>query len=380
MTASPDGDLPRRDFGAPLRRVVVKLGSSLVVSEHFPRLVSELVTLRATGVEVAVVTSGAVAAGMAVMALDERPAALSQVQALAALGQGELMGRYGKEFGRAGIRCAQLLLTHEDLSSRRHFMNISHTLEATFSLGLVPVVNENDTVATEELRFGDNDRLAAALAIVVEADLVVLLSDIDALYDADPRLHPTASAIHEVTHIDDAVREVAGAAGSTVGTGGMASKVAAAELATRAGIPLVIAAGEQPGLLGRVHAGEVVGTCFHPVGSRVGRRRHWIGFLSKVLGTLQIDAGAVTALRERGSSLLPVGVRGVEGHFCRGDAVRVVGPDGVEVARGLVGYDADDVRRIAGRSTAEVPQILENTAADPVIHRNDLNLVDADPR
>ncbi len=368
-----------RTFGRPLRRVVVKLGSTLVVSEHFERLVADLQALRCGGIEVAVVTSGAVAVGMQLMDLAERPAELSQVQALAALGQGELMGRYNTAFGVSGARCAQILLTHEDLSDRRHFMNVRHTLEATFAMALVPVVNENDTVATEELRFGDNDRLASALATVIDADLVVLLSDIDALYDADPRVVAAAAPIHEVARIDDAIRAMAGAAGSEVGTGGMASKVAAAELAVLAGIPLVVAAGEVPQVLARVLAEEQVGTHFHATGRGVGKRRHWIGFLSKVHGSLKVDDGAVRALRERGSSLLPVGVCSVEGHFSRGDAVSIVGPDGVEVARGLVGYDAADVRRIAGHPSADVPRILENTAADAVVHRNDLLLVDTEP-
>ncbi len=364
-----------RDLRAA-RRIVVKLGSTTVVAPELEGLVLQMQALRERGHEVAVVTSGAVALGMASMGLSERPRELARKQALAAVGQADVMGRYKALFGRFGVPCAQILLTHEDISHRRHFLNIRHTLLETLAMGAVPIVNENDTVATEELRFGDNDRLAAALATVVDADLVVLLSDVDALCDADPRTTPGARPIHEVEAIDANVRAMAGSAGSQLGTGGMASKIEAAHLAVEAGIPLILARGSAPDVLTRLMAGELVGTRFHARPKRVGRRRHWIGFLSKVHGTVVVDAGAAEALRTRGSSLLPIGVTEARGPFSRGDAVSVVGPDGRELARGLVGYGHAELARIAGRRTAEAADILQVEGVDPVVHRNDMVLIE----
>ncbi|MGM0577215.1 MAG: glutamate 5-kinase [Myxococcota bacterium] len=366
----------REDMGV-VRRLVVKVGSTTVVTPDLERLVDEIQALREGGAATAVVSSGAVAVGMSRLGVSRRPADLSRVQALAAAGQAELMGRWNAAFGRHGVKCAQILMTHEDLSDRRHFLNVRHTLEAALTMGLVPVVNENDSVATEELRFGDNDRLAAALGIVMDADLVVLLSDVDALYDADPRRNADTRPIHEVPRIDARIRAMAGTAGSAVGTGGMRAKVAAADLAVNAGIPLIVAKGSEPGILRRILDGETTGTRFVPPPRIVARRRHWIGFLSKVRGTLEVDVGAAAALQRQGSSLLSIGVRRVRGHFRRGDAVRVVGPDGGEIGRGLVAYDAEDLRRIAGRRSDEVCDILGGSAADPVVHRNDLLVLDS---
>ncbi|MCB9727608.1 MAG: glutamate 5-kinase [Deltaproteobacteria bacterium] len=371
----PGGEEGRRELG-PVRRVVVKLGSALVVSESLGRLIDEMQAVRRGGVEVVIVTSGAVAAGMARLGLGARPAALAEVQALAALGQAALMARYNEGFGRYDTACAQILLTHEDLSHRGHFMNIRHAMEAALRMGFVPVVNENDTVATEELRFGDNDRLAAAISVVVGADLVILLSDVDALYDRDPRGDQGARPIREVGRIDEGIRAMAGAPRSAVGTGGMASKVAAAELAVEAGIPLIVAPGAEVGVLARILAGDAVGTRFLAAERRVGGRRHWIRYLSKVRGALHVDAGAAAALETRGGSLLAVGVRRVEGHFSRGDAVRIVDPEGRELARGLAGYDSETAASLAGRHSHEVAERL-GAPAEPLVHRDDLQLVKA---
>jgi glutamate 5-kinase len=351
--------------------LVVKLGSTTVTSSDFSGIVGEIATLSLKGVDVVLVTSGAVAAGMEALGMKDRPSDTARAQALAAAGQAELMGRYARELEAHGLRCAQLLLTHEDLSHRRHLLNIRHTLESAFELKLVPVVNENDTVATEELRFGDNDRLAAAIGSVIDADLVVLLSDVDALYDADPREEPTAERISEVTVIDDHVRAVAGVAGTGLGTGGMRSKIAAAELSTGAGIPLVVASGLEPDVISRLLAGEQLGTLFSVSADRVGRRRHWIGALSKIAGTIVVDRGAAKALREAGSSLLAIGIQESSGTFERGDSVVVHDLDGLEVGRGLVGYSSGDVGRIAGHRTDEIMSLLGVSVAGPVIHRDD---------
>lgn len=368
-----------RSLGA-VERVVVKLGSSTLAAVDLDVLAAEIARHRAAGLQIALVTSGAVASGLVRLGLPERPHDIARVQAIAAVGQVDLMARYRAAFERLGVVCAQVLITHEALAERRHFLNVRHTLSELFELGVVPIINENDTVATEELRFGDNDRLAAAIATVLDADLVILLSDIDALYDADPREDPTARPIHEVPQIDDAVRGVAGRAGSDVGTGGMVSKIEAAEIAVEAGIALVIASGDDPGVIGRVLAGERVGTLFRPNADRLDRRRHWIGFLSRLKGSVRVDAGAVRALKERGSSLLPIGVVGVEGLFVRGDGVTVLGPDGEVVARGLVGYDHDTLARIMGLRSDAIAALLDRTGVDPVIHRNDLVLGGPNPR
>jgi glutamate 5-kinase len=361
---------PRTSWGN-LRRLVVKLGSTTVTSSSFEDLVGEIAGLSLKGVDVVLVTSGAVAAGMEALGIHERPSDTARAQALAAAGQAELMGRYARALGERGLRCAQLLLTHEDLSHRRHLLNIRHTLESAFDLKLVPVINENDTVATEELRFGDNDRLAAAIGSVIDADLVVLLSDVDALYDADPRAQPGAHRIEEVSIIDDRVRAAAGVSGTGLGTGGMRSKIAAAELSTGAGVPLIVASGSEPEVLTRLLAGEPLGTLFSVSGDRVGRRRHWIGALSKIAGTVVVDRGAAKALREAGSSLLAIGIKDSTGTFERGDSIQVHDPDDNEVGRGLVGYCSADVARISGHRTAEIMTLLGVSVAGPVIHRDD---------
>ena len=362
-----------RDLGA-VRRVVLKLGRTTLAAVDLDQLIDEVQALRAGGIEVAIVTSGAVASGLARLGFTERPTDLPRIQALAAVGQVDLMARYRASFARHGVYCAQILITHEALAERHHFLNARHTLNTLFELGVVPVVNENDTVATEELRFGDNDRLAAAIATVLDADLVVLLSDIDALYDKDPRKDPTARPIDEVPAVDERVRRSAGDAGSGVGTGGMRSKVLSAEIAVKAGIPLIIARGDDPSLIPRIIAGERIGTVFLADPHRVGSRRHWIGFLSRLKGTITIDAGAVAALRERGSSLLPIGILAVRGGFEPGDGVLIEALDGEPIARGLVAYDYETLVRICGKKTDEIAQILERAGVDPVVHRNDMVL------
>jgi glutamate 5-kinase len=364
-------------LGVP-RRLVVKVGSSTLAGQvagapYLDALVDVVAALRAQGHEVIVVTSGAVACGMQRLGVLERPSELARVQALAAVGQADLMGRYLLSLLRHRIQGAQILLTHEDIARRHHFLSLRHTVAELLELGVVPIVNENDTVATEELRFGDNDRLAAAFSTVIEADLVILLSDIACLYDRDPRLDPTAQPIREVAKIDGAIRAMAGTALAGLGTGGMVSKVQAAQIAVEAGIPLVIALGADPAILLRIVAGMPEGTLFHP-DKKVDRRRHWIGFLSKLNGAVTVDAGAVRALRERPASLLPIGVIAVSGHFQSGDGVEIRGPDGALIGRGLVGYDHKTLEAIRGLRSDAVADKLGKSLIDPVIHRNDLVL------
>jgi glutamate 5-kinase len=313
----------KRDFGH-VKRLIVKIGSSTVTTMDMAEMAHQIAQLREGGVEVILVSSGAVAVGMEVLGTCVRPGTIPKLQALAALGQAELIGRYQHHLGKHSLRCAQVLLTHESLAKREHFLNIRHTLKEAIALGTIPIVNENDTVAVEELRFGDNDRLAAALSSVVDADLVILLSDVDALYGSDPKSDPKARRISEI-EVDDAFLETVSESSSTaIGTGGMASKVAAARLCCEGGIGLVLARGDEPGIIATILGGADVGTYFPPRTKRADRRRHWIAFLSKLSGTITIDEGAERALLKGGSSLLAVGVTHSEGDFRRGDAVRVL--------------------------------------------------------
>ena len=339
-----------------------------------PSFIGVLATLREQGVDVVLVSSGAVAVGMKTIGDSERPDSISRLQALAAIGQARLMGYYQELLSVHGLHCAQVLLTHESLAERSHFLNIRDTLRELLSMGLIPIVNENDTVATEELRFGDNDRLAAALGTVIDADLVVLLSDVDALYNEDPHTHSNATRVSEVTFDDPFLKTISSASSSGIGTGGMASKVAAARLCCDSGIGLVVASGDSPSILNSILREEDVGTYFIPRKDKPGRRRQWIASLSKLHGSVVIDAGAEKALRDGGSSLLAVGVVGVEGEFQRGDTVRILNEAGIEVGRGLIRYDIERLKDVRGLSTKKACNKLNVRTLDPVVHRNDLSL------
>jgi glutamate 5-kinase len=283
------------------------------------------------------------------------------------------MATYERAFRRHDRTVAQVLLTHADLADRRRYLNARHTLRALLALGAVPIVNENDTVAVEELTFGDNDDLSALTASLVEADLLVILSDVAGLYEADPRTDPATALVALARAQDPQVARAAGPARSGVGTGGMSSKVAAAAKAAAAGIPTIIAHGARRGVLGAVFdPGSEIGTLLLADGDPLARRKHWIAHALRPAGALHLDAGAVRALAQGGRSLLPSGVRAVEGTFGVGDCVRCLGPDGSEVARGLVNYAAAEVERIKGAHTRDVPKLLGYKGSDEVIHRDDL--------
>ncbi len=356
---------------AQARRVVVKIGSGVLREGRrfdrvtFASLVRDLVALREAGSEVVVVSSGAVALGMERLGATERPVEMARLQATAAIGQGRLMRLWEDELGGYGILAAQVLLTHDDLRSRRRYLAARHALRAVLELGAIPVINENDTVAIDEIKMGDNDMLSAQVVNLVEADLLVLLSDVDGLYDRPPK-EPGAVRLPRVTRVDAEVARMTGGSGSVFGSGGMRTKVEAMRQVNRRGMPGIIAGGKTPGVLRRLLAGEALGTWFEPEENPIQSRKQWIGYALRPNGTLRIDAGAVRALREKGSSLLPVGVVAVEGEFGVGDAVRVVGPDGEEVARGLVAHEAEAVRAAMGRKGSL------DTSAPEVIHRDDL--------
>jgi glutamate 5-kinase len=360
-------------------RIVVKIGSSSLTTaaggidpERVRALVDALAAVRDRGAEVVLVSSGAIAAGLAPLGLPRRPRDLATQQAAASVGQGLLVRRYNEEFARHGIIAGQVLLTVDDVTRRSHYRNAYRTFAKLLEMGVLPVVNENDTVATTEIRFGDNDRLAALVAHLVHADLLLLLSDVDGLYDGNPA-RGGATLIAEVGSPDD-LRSVqvgrTGAAG--VGTGGMHTKVEAARIATGAGIPVVLTAAS---LAAAALAGDPVGTVFHPTGRRRPTRLLWLAHATEAKGAIVLDAGAVRALTERRASLLPAGITGVTGAFVGGDPVDLVGPDGVPVARGLVNYDSGELPGLIGRSTRDLARELGASYEREVVHRDDLVLL-----
>ena len=372
----------KRELFGRLRRIVLKVGSSILSHEdglaqgRLPSLAAEIAALHAGGLDVMLVSSGAVAAGVARLGLAARPKTVPQRQAAAAVGQIDLMALYEEHFDRAGIRVAQILLTHEDLANRKRYLNAHHTIETLFAARVLPIANENDTVVTDELTtFGDNDNLSALIAGLVEADLLVLLSDIDGLYRRNPTVHPDADLVRivDVGAQSGVGFEMDGL--SRVGTGGMASKFAAARKSCAAGIPTVIAHGLREGVLARVvDASADEGTLFLPHGDRLARRKHWIAYTLKPTGSLTVDPGAVEAVARGGRSLLPSGLRRVDGKFESGACVRCLDPDGREFARGLVNYGTSELERIKGHRSAEIEALLGYKLTDEIIHRDDLVL------
>ncbi len=373
----------KRPLVQRLRRAVLKVGSSILSDdngirrERIASLVEEIAALHGRGLEVLLVTSGAVAAGVARLGLKSRPRTVPQRQAAAAVGQIGLMALYDERFGAAGIQVAQILLTHDDLASRKRYLNAKHTIETLLAARVLPIANENDTVVTKELlNFGDNDNLSALIAGLVEADLLVLLSDVAGLYTKNPREHADAALVTLVTAEERAGGGYDMQGRSAVGTGGMASKFAAAGKAAAAGIATVIADGMTPGVLQRVFDADVeTGTLFLPDGDRLARRKHWIAYTLKPSGTLVLDAGAVEAVLRGGRSLLPSGVVRVEGRFDDGACVRCVDAEGRELARGLVTYSAVELERIKGLRSAEIEPALGYRRTDEIIHRDDLVLI-----
>jgi glutamate 5-kinase len=331
--------------------------------------VSDQVAARhAAGDEVVVVTSGAVARGMALMSLPMRPGAMEELQAASAVGQGKLYRTYDELLQSRGVRSAQVLLTFFDVSARSHYLNARHTLQTLLRWHVVPVINENDTTTTDEISFGDNDFLAAQVAILVGADRLVLLTDTDGLYSGDPRSDPDARLIDEVADLAELERYDIGMSTSPLGSGGMRSKVVAAEMATAAGIPVTIASGLDPEATARALAGEPAGTRFRPQRSRVSSFKLWLRYAKPTHGRLTVDEGAERALRERGTSLLPVGVVDVEGSFEAGDAVEVR-CDGRTVGKGIVNYSSDELQRIKGLKTDAVRELLPR-ATEEAVHRD----------
>ncbi len=368
-----------RERIAKARRWVVKVGSSLVTAKGagldraaIADWAAQIAKLRKGGHEIVLVSSGAVAEGMARLGLKKRPAVLNELQATAAVGQMGLVQAWESAFQQHGLHTAQVLMTHEDVSDRDRYLNARGTLKTLLSLGVIPVVNENDTVATQEIRLGDNDTLAALGANLVEAEVLVLLTDQDGLFDDDPRRNPGAKLLSEADLADPKLEAMAGEGKGELGRGGMRTKLLAARWAARSGAATVIAHGRLENVLLKIGNGEVVGTLLKPAQGVMAARKRWIAGHLQVRGRVHLDAGAVAVLRDKGKSLLPVGVKRVEGEFGRGDLVSCLDPEGREIARGLVNYDAAESTRIAGLASSKLAEALGYPGATELIHRDNL--------
>ncbi len=364
------------------KRLVVKVGSSLVTdrgagldASAIARWAAQIARLRAAGKEVVLVSSGAIAEGMQRLGWTKRPHAMPQLQAAAAVGQMGLVQVYESCFRQHGLRTAQVLLTHADLADRQRYLNARSTLLTLLGLGIIPVINENDTVVTEEIRFGDNDTLGALVTNLVEADCLIILTDQQGLYTDDPRRNPQATLIQGAQAGEARLEEMAGGTGSSIAKGGMLTKVLAAKRAARSGAQTVIASGHEPDVLVRLAGGEAIGTLLSAKTTPLAARKQWLADHLQVAGRISIDAGATKALRSGGKSLLAIGVKGIEGEFERGAVVACISPDGVEVARGLVNYSAQESRRIAGRASSEIETVLGYIDEPELIHRDNLVLL-----
>lgn len=361
------------------RRIVVKVGSSILASvekglhyEAFSRLTKEISELKRQGYEIVLVSSGAIAAGMEKLGYKTRPQSITQKQATAAVGQSRLIHIYENYFSRYQQMVAQVLLTHDDLSHRRRFLNARNTLVALLELGIIPIINENDTVVVDEIKVGDNDNLSALITNLIEADLLIILTDIEGICDRDPRSHPDAKCISLIEDIDADMEGVMGETQSQMSVGGMASKIQAARKASRFGIPTVVACGTKKEVLRQILKGKEIGTLILPKMKTLSSRKHWIAFNLRPKGDLIVDEGAKKAIVQKGKSLLPSGVLEVRGSFGRGDSVSCVGPRGKEFARGLVNYSVQELDKIKGHRTGEIEKVLGYKYSDEIIHRDDL--------
>lgn len=368
------------------KRIVVKVGTSTLTRngqlrpDKFTSLARDVSSLMDDGKQVVLVSSGAIAVGAHRLGWQHSGQSVREKQAAAAVGQIGLIELYQRRFAKRGRHVAQVLLTRAGLEERERFLNARHTMLELLQLGVVPIVNENDTVATEEIRFGDNDNLAATIVNAVEADLLVILTDVDGLYERAPETgQPTPPLIRTVEKITPEIERAAGAAGTRFGSGGMITKLQAAKNAASSGSATILCHGRIADVLQKLMAGEQHGTLFAP-GDRLRGRKHWLAFTAKTRGRIVIDAGAERALEKRGRSLLPAGVLRAEGHFEIGDSVSCVNEEQQEVARGLAGYSSDDIKRLAGLPTKEIARVLGYESGDEIIHRDDLVLVERDAK
>ena len=380
--AAPEAEVEVADAAVEsARRIVVKVGSSLVTNEGrgldadaISRWGRQIAELRALGKEVILVSSGAVAEGMKRLGWKRRPKAMHELQAAAAVGQMGLAQVYESAFRQHGLGTAQVLLTHDDLSDRKRYLNARSTLLALLELGIVPIINENDTVVTDEIKFGDNDTLGALVANLVEADVLVILTDQSGLFTADPRHDPSARLMARVIAGDPSLETMAGGAGSSIGRGGMITKVLAARRAARGGTDTVVASGREPDVLVRLARGEPIGTQFVAQMPRLAARKKWLADHLQLRGAVRLDEGAARALVVGGRSLLPIGVTAVEGDFGRGEAVAIRDPEGREIARGLINYSSSETRLIMRKPSTQIEPILGFMQEPELIHRDNLVL------
>jgi glutamate 5-kinase len=363
-----------------MRRIVVKVGSNVLTCDQglnlpvIDTLSREIIQLVQMGLEVILVSSGAMAAGVRKLAIEKRPEAIPARQAVAAVGQAGLILAWEKALARHDKKVAQMLLTAEDMTNRKRYLNARNTLNTLLDWGVLPIINENDTVMVEEIRFGDNDNLAAVITLLMDADILINLTDIDGLYDNDPRSFNDATLIPTVKTIGKEIERYAGDIPGALGTGGMLSKIKAARKVTAAGIPMIIAKGTAKGVLGAIFTGEFTGTYFKPKNVRLSSRKCWLAFSLKPKGVIHIDRGAVRALATGGKSLLPSGITAVTGRFNVGDPVQFAGPNGQVLGNGLVNYSAGDIDMIKGLHTRDITTCLGEKPYDEVIHRDNLVL------
>jgi glutamate 5-kinase len=361
---------------------VVKIGSAVLTndglgldSSRIQDWVKDIAALRETGHQVVLVSSGSVAEGVVRLGWEKRPATVHELQAAAAVGQTGLVQAYESEFAKYQIRTAQILLTADDLSDRQRYLNARSAIQELIRLGVVPIINENDTVVTDEIRFGDNDTLAGLVSNLVEADRLVILTDRDGLYDSDPRSNSEAKLVSEAEAGDKSLEAMAGSSSGALGRGGMVTKLKAAALAARSGTGTLIASGREPKIISRLSQGEQLGTLLTAGDNPVGARKQWLAGQLQVKGELVLDDGAVKVLAESGRSLLPIGVAEVRGNFVRGELVSCCGQDGKELARGLVNYGSEDAQKIIGKASSEILSILGYCDDEELIHRNNLVLI-----
>jgi len=378
-TANKQDQINRQRLFGSVKRIVVKIGTSSLITkdfklnvEHLDNFVDDLAAAKQSGKEIIFVTSGAIGTGLGRIGLKHRPQSIPDQQAAAAVGQSILMSAYEERFRKHNLPVGQILLTQDDLRNRKRYTNASNTLQALLQYGVIPIINENDTVAVEEIKVGDNDTLSALVTNLANADLLVILSDIDGFYTDDPRKNAEAKLINVVPAITPELRKAAGKRGVSVGVGGMETKLKAAKIVTGSGEMMVLANASLEKVVSRILAGEELGTLFLPEDERKSGWKRWIAYSLPIKGILQVDAGAYSALTERGKSLLASGLIDVSGNFKFGDAVSCVDENGREFARGLVNYSAKEANQIKGKKTSEIKTILGHRHYDEVIHRDNL--------
>ncbi len=376
-------DAERKEILKNSETIVIKVGTNVLTRadgtlepNQVHSLADQIFRLKQAGKKVALVSSGAIGAGMGRLGLKQRPTDLRHLQACAAVGQSFLMRAYEDSLARYGIPTAQILLTAGDFDNRTRYLNVRNTILTLFESNCLPIINENDTISVAEIRFGDNDTLAALVTNLIQAPLLILLTVVDGLYSADPNIDPTASLVHTVKQIDKDVLEKAGVTKSSLGSGGMKSKLKAARLATMAGESVIMANGSIPGVLDSIFAGELVGTLFLAAEQNMTAWKRWLGWAARPQGKIILDAGALVALSSKGKSLLPIGVAGVSGTFHKGAVVSLCNLEGEEFGRGLSNYSASDIAKIAGKKSDKIIELLGILPYEEVIHRDNLVIID----